>query len=80
MMKNEKLNSAEQHQKSMITFGNVYKLFVEAIKTSGFPEIAEKVARWDFMKLMTSFMAVAEPMKCQFTILNHGKIYQPSYL
>lgn len=71
-MKNEKLNSPEQLQKSIISFGRIFKFFTEAVRTCGFPEITEKVARWDFMKLMTTFMAATEPMKCQLTILNHG--------
>lgn len=72
MMKNEKLNSQEQFKKSVMTFGRMFNLFNKAVQKCGIPEIAEKIARWDFIKLMTSFMAVAEPMNCQFTILNHG--------
>jgi hypothetical protein len=66
------MNSPEQQQKSGIVFGSIKQLFVEAIEHCGYPEIAKKVAQWDMMKIMTIFMAMAEPMSCGFRILAHG--------
>lgn len=72
ILKSPAMNNPEQQQKSTIVFTSILKLFVEAIEHCGYPEIAKKVAQWDMMKIMTIFMAVADPMPCGFRTLVHG--------
>lgn len=72
MLKNENLSSPKQMEKSTISFGNFFKNFIEAANDSGFPEISKKIAQWDMMKIMMSYIAIAEPMQCGFKVLNHG--------
>lgn len=72
ILKNDTLNSPEIFQRNLTAFSNVLKIFNEAVIKTGHLDIAEKVAQWDMMKIMTVFMACAEPMKCGFKVLNHG--------
>lgn len=66
------MNSPQQLYKQIKIFGTIVKHFHETVIACGFPEIAKKVDQWDIMKLMTNFIAVAEPMKCGLKVLNHG--------
>lgn len=72
MLKSEIMNSPEQMQKSMAAFSNFFKLLIESCYNCGFLEIGAKISQWDFMKIMMSFMASAEPMQSGFIVLNHG--------
>jgi thiamine kinase-like enzyme len=66
------MNSPEQMQKSMTAFGNFFKLLIESTYACGLADIGAKIAQWDFMKLMMTFMASAESMQSGFKVLNHG--------
>lgn len=79
-MKNEALTSPDEMQKSMIAFANFFKLLIEATHACGYSDIADKIARWDQMKVMMTFMSSAEPMKCGFKVLNHGDTWCNNFL
>lgn len=47
--------------------------FVVAIRSyGGFDIYADKISKWDKMKIMTQYIDVAEPMRNGFLVLNHG--------
>ncbi|KAL7041202.1 hypothetical protein ACKWTF_000677 [Chironomus riparius] len=73
MMQSESMNSPEQVEKSTQAFLMMYRKLVETAQNiEGFEKIAEKMSQWDPMKLMTIFMAIAEPMQGGLKVLNHG--------
>lgn len=73
MMSNESMNSPENFKKSAETFARMFEEFVKtASKIEGLEKIVAKISNWDMMKIMTTFMAVAEPMRSGFKVLNHG--------
>lgn len=50
--------------------------FATAIKNYGDCDAyAEKVAKWDKVKILTQYIEVGEPMKCGFQVLNHGDFW-----
>lgn len=57
-------------------FVALYRGFSEAIKTfEGSESYAEKVAQWDTKRLFSQFIEMGNPMKCGFTVLNHGDLW-----
>jgi hypothetical protein len=57
-------------------FLRIYDEFVKALRGYGDCDIyADKIGKWCRQKLMTSFIDVAEPMRCEFQVLNHGDIW-----
>lgn len=57
-------------------FKKMYEAFCDAIKNYGdCDEVYETLARWDFKKLLTLWVDIAEPMKCGFLAMNHGDIW-----
>jgi thiamine kinase-like enzyme len=67
------MNTPEQMEKSTQAFLMMFTKMLEAIQsTAGLEKIAEKISQWDPMKLMTIFMAIAEPMQGGLKVLNHG--------
>lgn len=50
--------------------------FMNAVKNYGDCNVyADKIAKWSKEKLMTQWIDVAEPMRCGFTVMNHGDIW-----
>lgn len=41
---------------------------------------ADKIKKWDFMKVMGGFMNVSEPMRCGFQVLNHGDSWVNNFM
>lgn len=73
MMMNENINNAQQMADSIKIFGRMLQAMIETIKTfENYEKIVEKMSQIDMMKLMSLFMAVAEPMRCGFQVLSHG--------
>lgn len=57
-------------------FFRILDAFEEAVRSYGDCEIyADKIAKWSKAKFMTSFIDVAEPMRCGFQVLNHGDLW-----
>lgn len=57
-------------------FLRIFKAFVEAVKVYGdCDDYLEKISNWDGMKVLTTFVDVAEPMRCGFHVMNHGDIW-----
>lgn len=55
------------------SFMKMFHGFTDAIKSyGGFDVYADKIAKWDKIKIMSQFIDVAEPMRCGFQVLNHG--------
>lgn len=47
--------------------------FATAVKSYGDCDVyADKIARWDKVKILTQYIEVGEPMRCGFQVLNHG--------
>lgn len=73
LLDNPKMNSPEQFEKDSRTFRIMYEKMMKSTSSmTGFEKIVEKIQRWDFMRIMSIFMAVAEPMQNGFIVLNHG--------
>lgn len=57
-------------------FLRMIKAFGEAVKNYGGCDVyADRIVNWDIEKLVTQWIDVAEPMKCGFTVLNHGDLW-----
>ena len=58
-----------------------HNCFKEAIRSYGdCEEFADKIANWDFRKICSSFVDVAEPMKNGFQVLNHGDMWVNNFM
>lgn len=57
-------------------FERMHNAFSDSINKYGDYDAAfRKIARWNLKKLATTWLDVAEPMRCGFQILNHGDIW-----
>lgn len=57
-------------------FMGLFKAFASAVSSfEGCEVYAEKISRWDPVKMMMQFLDVAVPMDNGFQILNHGDIW-----
>lgn len=72
-MQNPAMTNPEQMEKSTIMFGTMFEELKLTVSTlEGCEKFHEKIVQWDMMKLMMVFMAIAEPMRSGFKVLNHG--------
>lgn len=54
-------------------FMKMYEYFVSSIRNYGGCEAyADKIAKWNQMKLLTAYIDISEPMRGGFQVLNHG--------
>lgn len=54
-------------------YEKLFYVFLDTVgELDGCSKFCEKIAKWDLAKLFQSWMLATEPMKCGFTILNHG--------
>jgi aminoglycoside phosphotransferase (APT) family kinase protein len=73
MMQDPKMNNPEDQAKRHQTFGALLGMFQEVVATlPNCEKIAPKVQQIDMMKLMITFIAMAEPMRNGFQCLSHG--------
>lgn len=66
-------------EKAMITAGSLTKMFesfLNSIRNYGDCDAyADKISKWNRIKLMTAYTDVAEPMRNGFQVLNHGDLW-----
>ena len=58
---------AEFHS-AILGYGEDYKVY------------ADKIKRWNPMKFLSGFTAIADPMKCGFQVLNHGDCWVNNFM
>lgn len=61
---------------------NLLRTLHEAVQGFGvdYAIYADKIGRWDLVKLMTSFMRTSEPMRSGFQILTHGDAWVNNFM
>lgn len=57
-------------------FFKMLQSFSDAVRSYGNCDVyADKVDQWNRKKFLTTFIDVAEPMRCGFQVLNHGDMW-----
>lgn len=57
-------------------FFKIFEAFAAAVRNYGDCNVyADKIDQWNRSKLLSSWLDVAEPMRCGFQVLNHGDIW-----